>query len=538
MRLAPASTAARSTSFGIPASAISSYLSRNGIAYVLLLVVAAAYIAAFAGTGLLRAIYPFPIDGLERGALQEVALIRLGQPIYVAPTLGYVPFIYGPLYYYLAAVVATISGSDLFGLRCVSLLASLGSIALVALLVRRETGSLAMGVVGGALLATCGPFAGGALDIGRVDATSVFFLLAAIYAAHVAGFDPTASWRSSVCSGVLMGLALLTKQSVAPVALALLVLLVVIRRRQVPVFVLGLGVTLGVGLLLASVPTWPWPLFYLWELPRLHQTTAELASRFPGDVLPHVAVPAVVGPFYLVARAAAGDRKRVLFHAGIAAAMIAMAWITRSTIGGARNVELPAYAAIAILFGLGLHEAVSQIGSASARARMTRAYVLAAAIAAFAVVLYNPRLWVPYRSDMWAGQRLAATLAELPGPIFAGSYQGFLGGATNAVAPDLAAVNEMLGEQVRPGVVQGEQWNDAFAKALLGRVITYVIIDPDNSAVSVPTLTRDYGYVDVGPLFPAGDDYWRWQTGWTPKAEVYARPDLVSVPRPAPTGGG
>ena len=284
-----------------------------------------------------------------------------------------------------------------------------------------------MGVVGGALFATCGPFTGGALDIGRVDATSVFFMLAAIYAAHIAGLDPAATWRSGLSSGVLMGLALLTKQSAAPVALVLLGLLLLIRRSQVPVFVLGLGVTVLVGLLLTCVSTWPWAWFYLWELPRLHQTTAEFASRFPGDVLPHVAVPAVVGPFYLMARAVTGDRKRFLFYVGIAAGMIAMAWITRSTIGGARNVELPAYAAVAILFGLGLHEAVSQIGAASARARMNRAYVLAAAIAAFAVVLYNPRLWVPYRSDMWAGQRLAATLAQLPGPDLRRLVPGLFG---------------------------------------------------------------------------------------------------------------
>jgi len=539
MHLAPASPAAPATSSRAPGrAAIAQYVARHGVVHVLLLVVALAYIGAFAGTGLLRTIYPFPIDGLERGALQEVALIRHGQPIYVAPTLGYVPFIYGPLYYYLAAGVATISGLDLFGLRFVSLLASLGSIALVGMLIRRETGSAAMGVVGGALLAACDPFVVGAMDNGRVDATALFFVLAAVYAVREASFQPTAGWRSSACSGVLTGLALLTKQSAAPVALALLVLLALIRRRQVPGFVLALGVTLGVGLGLTCASTWPWAVFYLWELPRLHETTTEYASRFWGDLLPHVAVPVVVGPFFLVARAAAGDRKRVLFYVGVLASMIAMAWITRSTIGGARNVELPAYAAIAMLFGLGLHEAVSQIGSASARARMNRAYVLAAAVGAFAVVMYNPRLWVPYRSDMWASQRLAATLSELPGPIFAGSYQGFLGGATDAIAPDLAAVNELLGEQVRPGVPEGEAWSQEFMQALLTRRVTYVIIDPDNSNVSVPILTTDYGYVDMGPLFPPSDDFWRWQTGWAPKAELYARPDLVGVPRPAPTGGG
>ena len=38
---------------------------------------------------------------------------------------------------------------------------------------------------------------------------------------------------------------------------------------------------------------------------------------------------------------------------------------------------------------------------------------------------------------------------------------------------------------------------------------------------------NDGFYVDAGPLFPPGDKYWDWRTGWSPKAEVYARRDLV-----------
>src|ERR1700681_2233850 len=117
---APAAGASAGAVLGVPLPAAVSAITVRGLVYALLVVVAAGYIAAFAVTGLLRAIFPFPLDGLEGGALQEVARIRAGLPIYVAPTLDYVPFIYGPLYYYVSALVAMVVRSDLLALRLVS----------------------------------------------------------------------------------------------------------------------------------------------------------------------------------------------------------------------------------------------------------------------------------------------------------------------------------------------------------------------------------------------------------------------------------
>ena len=154
-----------------------------------LLAVAGAYIVAFAGTGLLRALYPYPIDGLEDGALQEVRRVLGGQPIYVAPSLAYVPMIYGPIYFYAAAALAAITPSDLMALRAVSVLASLGSVVMLVLIVRGETGSLLAGLVGGAVFSACNQLVSGAMDVGRTDATVVLFMLAAIYAARMAIFE-------------------------------------------------------------------------------------------------------------------------------------------------------------------------------------------------------------------------------------------------------------------------------------------------------------------------------------------------------------
>lgn len=499
--------------------------SRGDLPYVLLVAVAVLYIAAFTGTGVLRALFPFPFDGVEPGALQEVARIRAGLPIYVAPTLDYVPQIYGPVYFYLAAAVATIARSDLAGLRLVSLLASLGSIALVTLLVRRETAGFGAALVGGALLSACSPLTIGTMDVGRPDATSLVFMLGAIFAARVASLERSATWRSAVGCGALMGVSLLAKQSSAAVAVALFVIFAAYRRDQVPAYVLALAATGGLGLLMLVAQSGRWPLYYLWELPRLHQILPELMSRFWADLVTRFSVPLLVGPFYLLARALAGDKRRVVFYTAVALSMIGMAWASDATIRGGRNVELPAYAALAILFALAVHEALSYVGSASARTSAARMYLIAAAIGQFAILLYNPRLVIPYRSDGWAGDRLSATLAALPGPIFAGSYQGFVPSSPNIVAPDLEAVVEIQGEQVRPSTPEGDQWSNDLAAALKARRFTYVIVNPDLDGFIVPQLCDAYGYVDAGPLFPSTDKYWEWRTGWVPKAEVYVRPD-------------
>src|ERR1700732_3205533 len=67
----------------------------------LLVGLAVAYLALFVGTGLLRVAYAFPLDATEVPALTEVQRVLRGEPLYVAPTLEYVPLIYGPVYFYL-----------------------------------------------------------------------------------------------------------------------------------------------------------------------------------------------------------------------------------------------------------------------------------------------------------------------------------------------------------------------------------------------------------------------------------------------------
>lgn len=502
-------------------------IRKVGVTHTLLIAVASLAILMFAVTGALRAVYPYPIDGLEPGALQQVDRVVAGLPLYVAPTLDYVPQLYGPVYFYLAAPLAALSGSSQLALRATSLLASLGSIGLLILLVRTETGSLAAGLVAGALLSGCNQLVAGAMDIGRTEATALFFLLAAVYSLRQSALSTANRRRMAALGGVAMGVAILTKQSAAAVGLAMAVVLLFVRREQLPAYLAALVLTVGLVLGLLVLQTGRWPIFYMWQLPRAHQILPDLMWRMWGDILGRFAPAILVGPLFLVACAVRRERQRLIFYGAFVLAMIGQSWASQATIRGGSNVELPAYAALATLAGLGLHEAIVWIGSGSSLSRLGRGYLYAAAIGQLVVLAYNPRLNVPYRSDMWAGERLSARLAELPGPIFAGAFQGYVRNVPGAVAPDLAAVVELQGEQVRPSTKEGDDWGNQLSDALREGRFTYLIVDPENDGFIVPQLADAYDYVDVGQLFPPGDDYWRWRTHWVPKVEVYARPDLA-----------
>ena len=122
-------------------------LLRRGVSLqATLIACAGVYVAAFVSAGAARLFFPYPLEITEGASLEAVRGILAGQPLYSQPTPEHVPLIYGPVYFYAAALVAFATGGPSFAaLRLVSLLASIGSIGLTTLLVRRETGSAALG---------------------------------------------------------------------------------------------------------------------------------------------------------------------------------------------------------------------------------------------------------------------------------------------------------------------------------------------------------------------------------------------------------
>jgi 4-amino-4-deoxy-L-arabinose transferase-like glycosyltransferase len=485
-----------------------------------LLACAVGAILAFVAPALFRLSYPYPLQLTEPASLEEVRGILVGQPLYVAPTLSHVPMIYGPIYFYLSAAVALVAGPTYLPLRAVSLIASIGTLCVVAYLVYHETRSRTAALVSAGLLAATYPVAETTLDLGRVDALFAFFAILAIALARAR----SESW-ALLASGSALGLAALTKVplGVAPVALALSVYLLFTVRLRTALFLLGLSGVIALGLLVLRAQSGPWPTWYLWDLPRKHVINdhGDLLGRFWFlDILPRFTFPLLIGPLFVLARFSAGDRRPLLFYTLIAGSLVGVSWAARSNSGGATNVLLPVHMLIALLFGLGLYAGLQDVAQGGARISHLQPYLLALCIAQFALLAYNPRLLVPFRSEEWAAQRLETTLGSLPGALFAPDLDGYVNATDKGEQPLLGAVEELTAGYGGSTTTEGRQWERDLDTALHEQRFSHIVLNDPCCDVK-DALDRN-GYVDAGPLFPPGDDYWLWTSNRMPNnLQVY-----------------
>jgi hypothetical protein len=66
------------------------------------------------------------------------------------------------------------------------------------------------------------------------------------------------------------------------------------------------------------------------------------------------------------------------------------------------------------------------------------------------------------------------------------------------------------------------------------REFDYVVLDPESPLFIFKGIVDRTGYVDAGPLFPSGDEFWLWRTGIEPKAEVYVPAERLPSEKRAP----
>src|SRR5690606_3277213 len=91
---------------------------------------------------------------------------------------------------------------------------------------------------------------------------------------------------------------------------------------------------------------------------------------------------------------------------------------SRMHVGGAINVVMPAYLALAVLTGL----AFARAHGASVR---TRRVVTALVALQLALSVYDPRRWLPTDADRAVGERLVAMLRAADGPVLV-PFHGYL----------------------------------------------------------------------------------------------------------------
>ncbi|NTV52155.1 MAG: glycosyltransferase family 39 protein, partial [Candidatus Firestonebacteria bacterium] len=245
----------------------------ENILKILLVLFAGYYIAAFMIVVISRIAFPFELEWMEGGVLTHVRRVLQGQSLYVKPSLEFVPFIYTPLYYYIAAVFSKIFGLNFFSLRLVSFMASIGSLGLIWKITKRKTNDSVSAFVAAGFFAACYKLSDGWYDLARVDALFIFLVLAAISALQR---QP----RKLVQAAVFSMLAFLTKQNALIFILGMQIFLALDGRKGFWKYTLICWTGILIAVVTFSGLSRGWFAFYVFKLPFEHATVPTEWIRF------------------------------------------------------------------------------------------------------------------------------------------------------------------------------------------------------------------------------------------------------------------
>ncbi len=468
----------------------------------LALVIAAAPVAIYLWLAAHRIGYRYELNWLEGGTVELVDRVLHGRGLYSPPSLGYVGFTYTPLFSFVSAAVAKLTGIGFLPLRIVSLASSLVAMAILGLYVRAMTHDWVAGAVAAGLFAAMYGLTGFFFDVGRLDSMFMALTLLALWAGR-----SVTSVRLGAGVGVLAFLAFFTKQvGLIAVAPALVVALP-FRPRAAVAALVTLVVLAGASTLILDSATGGWYRYYiLSELAGQPDNPTRWLGFWRVDLygnLRALTLLAVLGAVASIRRrlpgAVAGP---LLYDLAGAGGLLAAAWISRVHTGGYLNVLIPAYGACAGIGGWAF---------ASLRARGWLA-------ALAATVLVGLQCWglvhhpgkarvkgyaviaaLPTHQDQVAGAELIAKLRRLPGPVLVLRHPWYGTEAGKGSFAQSDGIAEVLRSHGPHGAVD---LRHALAGSLNRYHIQTVVLDSAPPAWLAPQLEREFRLVSSTFLTP------------------------------------
>ncbi len=488
------------------------------------------YPLLFLAVALLRLSYPFELEWMEGGVLEQVERVLRGQPIYVAPSLAYVPFDYTPLYFYLAALPARLLGPDFPALRLAALIASLGCLALIFALVWRETRDGAAGLFAACLFAGTYRLSGAWFDIARPDSLFLLLVLAGIIAYR---FGPRGA-RGGALAGALLALAFFAKQTALTVAAPIALHALLTDRRRFAGLAGTLAVLVGAGTWLLDLLHGGWFRYYVFGVALGHSPELALVPQFwTRDLMAHLPIAVLLAAFFLLVPRAvriegsgpasgtvAGARPMGRgFHLAVAAGLLGSSGWLRSFRVCYDNVLMPGHAGLAILAGLGWHSIGAWIGTAPERPRASlQRFVGLALFAQLALLAYDPVAQIPTRADRRAGERLIENLRRSPGDVLVPSHSYLAARAGKAPHFHEVALMDVLKRRGSGAIERGLR--EELDRALQAKRWAALVLD-----------TRDWLRDEAEPYYQPGWPAFDSDTVFWTRTGMLTRPEAVLVPR-------
>lgn len=404
----------------------------------------------------------YPLEQLEGSMLLAAERVAHGQPIYIRPNFTFIPYMYAPAYYYVSGWAVRLLGPRFLALRLVSLLSTCASMAVIYLFIffdapgthgRRHLAALA----GAALYAAAYPWTREWFDLGRLDSFYILLLLLALLSTR---------YLHPVLAAAVWTLAFLAKQTIFPVALVMLCVDWKRPRR----LLLGVGSLLlmtGVCSRLLDHATNGWFWFYAFTVPHANADLRLRPAVFfvPSQLIAPYGIALLIIAVAWIRTVPSLANLRTRFYLMAGAALFGLCWFLQAHAGATANTPMPAYAILAVAFGISF--ARLDAAFASTPREMARAFLLAAAAIPLVSWVYNPHDFMP-RRDLIASQGdLTAWLRVFPGDVYlpAHPYEGVLAGKQwhadntslhDALRPDLPGVDAAVRSKIAEKVDQNQ----------------------------------------------------------------------------------
>jgi 4-amino-4-deoxy-L-arabinose transferase-like glycosyltransferase len=467
----------------------------------LMMLAALVYLILYLYVAVSRINYPYELEWMEGGTVDQVARLMAGQPMYVQPSIDFVPAIYTPLYYYVSALVSRITGIGFLPLRLVSFAASLGIFVLLYMFGKKATGSRRYGVLAAGLFAASYHLCGAWFDIARVDSLFVCLLLWSVYQLRFAQ-----NTRDLLLTSGGLWLAFLTKQTTLIIAAPLLLYSIyAFRRRSLVVILPFVGLTL-LSIWVLDIVHDGWFTYYVFDIPSRHRIDpTQYLGFWTKTILANVPILfllSITGVVMLLRRLA---ERPAFFTAMLMIGCLASSWTSMLHSGGYVNVLMPSLIALVLasieLFGDTVQIAATDTGRVRSPWYMV---VVTLLLLQLGWLWYDPARQIPSQAARDAGTEIISVLRGAEGDVYM-PYHPYL----PALAGKRTYAHQMaLKDVARADGVMGRKLSQELADLYNSRRFGLVVLDYPSSS---PALEQNY--VLSSQLFPNVSAY-QPVTGW------------------------
>lgn len=371
-----------------------------------------------------RAAYPFELEWMEGGVLQQVLRVVQHQSLYGEPSLDFVPALYMPLYYCFSAISVALLGANLFALRAVSVAALVVIFLLSFFIARRMARSRMAGVLAVLFCAAMYPHTRFWFDLARVDTLWVMWLMLAWWCLLCWRDQPTLG-GAFLCAFVSV-LAFFTKQaSVFLLPFVMLAVVCWLGWRALLTYLLFSALVGLPVLVVLTVGTGGKFWFYTLQMASSHGVTLFGWRRFAEIVLWAVPAFLVLLPVFFCLMEKIWRERAGWF--ALIGGFIFLSGLSRAYAGAFFNVLMPMYVCLAVVAAVTIVLLLARFAESRTAVSGVLPVLLVAVLSLdMARFRYDPVTQLPAARDTAATQFLLDKLRAVQGSVCVTSH-GYLG---------------------------------------------------------------------------------------------------------------